>query len=71
MTQDFLARYRLLRCTAVEGGVRTHNALEERTQRVVMVHVMDDAGDADVAELRAAIDRLPYTERARVVASWE
>jgi hypothetical protein len=66
-TQDFFARYRLLQRVADEDGVRTHNALEERTQRVVMVHVVDGKSD-DVATLGAAIDRLPDAESARVLA---
>ena len=44
MSDDFSARYRLLKCIAVDGGLRTHSAQELATGRVVMVHLADAAG---------------------------
>ena len=43
-SSNFDVRYRLLKCVAVGDGIRTHNAQETTTGRVVMVHVLDDAG---------------------------
>src|SRR6476620_3674245 len=33
-------RYRLLKCVALGGGMRTHNAQEKATGRPVMVHIV-------------------------------
>ena len=44
MSEDFNARYRLLKCVAVDDGIRSHNAQELATGRVVMVHLADAAG---------------------------
>ena len=35
---SFDDRYRLLKCVALGGGIRTHNAQEASTGRPVMVH---------------------------------
>jgi hypothetical protein len=67
MSDDFHARYRLLKCTAVDDGVRTHNAQETTTSRVVMVHIVDAAGPGEVKRLRAALGRLPVSDRSRVL----
>ena len=67
MSDDFHARYRLLKCTAVDDGVRTHNAQETTTSRVVMVHIVDAAGPGEVKRLRAALGRRPVSDRSRVL----
>ncbi|MDF1505624.1 hypothetical protein PYV61_21920, partial [Roseisolibacter sp. H3M3-2] len=67
MSDDFHARYRLLKVTAVDGGIRTHNAQETTTGRVVLVHIVDAAGPGEVERLRHALGRLPAPDRARVL----
>src|SRR4051812_45054598 len=60
-------RYRLLKCVALGGGMRTHNAQEKTTGRPVMVHIVD-APDPDVVErLREQVHALPPAERSRIV----
>ena len=53
MSDDFHARDRLLKCTAVDGGIRTHNAQETTTGRVVMVHIVDAAATPQPQGTRA------------------
>ena len=54
---NFDDRYRLLKCVALGGGMRTHNAQEKSTGRPVMVHIVD-APDPDVVErLRDQVQR--------------
>ena len=65
--QNFDARYQLLKCVAVADGIRTHNALELVTGRVVMVHLVDAAGPEEVEALQRRLGRLPQTEKARVL----
>lgn len=67
MSDDFNARYRLLKCVAVDDGIRSHNAQELATGRVVMVHLADAAGPEDVDRLRAMLTRLPGAEKNRVL----
>ncbi|MGQ0647143.1 MAG: hypothetical protein ACT4P7_06200 [Gemmatimonadaceae bacterium] len=64
---SFEARYQLLKCVAVAEGIRTHNALEATSGRVVMVHLLDAAGPEEVDDLRARLARLPDTDKARVL----
>ncbi len=66
-SQNFDARYQLLKCVAVADGIRTHNALELVTGRVVMVHLVDAAGPDEVEGLQRRLGRLPQTEKARVL----
>jgi len=64
---NFDDRYRLLKCVAFGGGMRTHNAQEKSTGRPVMVHIVD-APDPDVVErLRDQVNALPPAERSRIV----
>ena len=67
MSDEFSARYRLLKCVAVEGGIRTHSAQELATGRVVLVHLADSAGPEDVEELRTQLGRLTGADRNRVL----
>lgn len=67
MSEDFNARYRLLKCVAVDEGIRSHNAQELATGRVVMVHLADAAGPDDVDRLRAMLTRLPGADKNRVL----
>lgn len=67
MSDDFNARYRLLKCVAVDDGLRTHNAQELATGRVVMVHLADAAGPEDVERLRAQLGRLAGSDKNRVL----
>ena len=67
MSEDFNTRYRLLKCVAVDDGIRSHNAQELATGRVVMVHLADAAGPEDVDRLRAALTRLPGAVKNRVL----
>ena len=60
-------RYRLLKCSAEGGGVRSHHAQELATGRLVMVHLADDAGPETVAQLQNRLSRLPAAEKARVL----
>ena len=64
---NFDARYQLLKCVAVADGIRTHNAIELVTGRVVMVHLVDAAGPDEVETLQRRLGRLPQTEKARVL----
>ena len=66
-SQNFDARYQLLKCVAVADGIRTHNAIELVTGRVVMVHLVDAAGPDEVEALQRRLGRLPQTEKARVL----
>jgi len=64
---NFDDRYRLLKCVALGGGMRTHNAQEKATGRPVMVHIVD-APDSDVVErLREQVHLLPSADRSRIV----
>ena len=64
---NFDDRYRLLKCVALGGGMRTHNAQEKTTGRPVMVHIVD-APDPDIVErLREQVHALPPPERSRIV----
>lgn len=67
MQDDFSARYRLLKCVLVDDGIRTHNAQERASGRVVMVHISDAAGPEEVESLRAQLAALPLTDRNRVL----
>lgn len=67
MSNDFNDRYRLLKCVAVENGLRTHNAQELATGRVVMVHIADAAGPEDVAQLGMQLDALREQDRNKVL----
>ena len=67
MADDFSARYRLLKCIAVDGGIRTHSAQELATSRIVMVHLVDNAGPDEVEQLRAQLSRLTVPEKNRVL----
>ena len=67
MSDDFSARYRLLKCIAVDGGLRTHSAQELATGRVVMVHLADAAGPEAVEQLRAQLARLTGADKNRVL----
>ncbi|HEY0780532.1 MAG TPA: hypothetical protein VGD56_21425, partial [Gemmatirosa sp.] len=64
---DFDHRYRLLKIVGRADGMRTHNAQELTTGRVVMVHVMDDAGPDAVEVLGRQLARLPDADKARVL----
>ncbi len=66
-TPNFESRYQLLKCVAVADGVRTHNALETVTGRVVMVHLADAAGPDAVAALRGMLGRLSSQDKARIL----
>ena len=66
-SQNFDARYQLLKCVAVADGIRTHNAIELVTGRVVMVHLVDAAGPDEVEALQRRLGRLAQTEKARVL----
>ncbi|MDQ6611235.1 MAG: hypothetical protein M3Y64_02270 [Gemmatimonadota bacterium] len=67
MSDDFSARYRLLKCVLVEDGTRTHNAQELATGRVVMVHITDAAGPEEVDSQRAQLALLPAGDKNRVL----
>jgi len=67
MSDDFSARYRLLKCVLVEDGIRTHNAQQLPDGRVVMVHIADAAGPDEVDALRSQLAELPTTERRKVL----
>ena len=67
MSDDFNSRYRLLKCVAVDDGIRTHNAQELATGRVVMVHLADAAGPEDVERLRSQLGRLTGGDKNRVL----
>jgi hypothetical protein len=67
MPSSFEERYQLLKCVAVSDGVRTHNALERSTGRVVMVHLLDMAGPEAVEAISVQVARLPPIERKRVL----
>ena len=66
-TPNFDARYQLLKCVAVADGIRTHNALEQVTGRVVMVHLVDAAGPDEVEALQAKLGRLPQSDKTRIL----
>ncbi len=67
MSDDFNSRYRLLKCVAVEEGIRTHNAQELATGRVVMVHLADAAGPEDVDRLQRLLSGLSDADRNRIL----
>ena len=67
MHDDFSARYRLLKCVLVADGIRSHNAQECASGRVVMVHISDAAGPEEVESLRAQLAALPLDDRNRVL----
>jgi len=60
-------RYRLLKCVALGGGMRTHNAQEKATGRPVMVHIVDDPDPEVVERLRDQVNTLPPAERSRII----
>ena len=66
-SHDFDRRYRLLKVVAQADGVRTHNAQEITTGRVVMVHLLDDAGPDVVDAMGRRLARLPDAEKTRVL----
>jgi hypothetical protein len=66
-SHDFDRRYRLLKVVAQGDGVRTHNAQELTTGRVVMVHVVDAAGPDQVEALQARLARLAPADKVRVL----
>ena len=67
MSDDFSARYRLLKCIAVDDGIRTHSAQELATGRVVRVHIADAAGPEHVDALRLLLGKLTGADRNRVL----
>lgn len=67
MSEDFNTRYRLLKCIAVDEGIRTHNAQELKTGRVVMVHLADAAGPEDVDRLKKQLGQLSASDKNRVL----
>lgn len=67
MSDNFSARYRLLKCIAVDADIRTHSAQEIATGRVVMVHLADSAGPEEVELLRAQLAQLGGVEKNRVL----
>ena len=66
-SHDFDRRYRLLKVVAQADGVRTHNAQEVTTGRVVMIHLLDDAGPDVVEAMGRRLARLPEAEKTRVL----
>ena len=67
MSDDFSARYRLLKCVMVEDGIRTHNAQQVATGKVVMVHINDAAGPDEVDAIRAQLTQLSMENRNKVL----
>ena len=67
MSDDFSARYRLLKCIAVDDGIRTHSAQELDSGRVVLVHIADNAGPDEVEQLRTLLGRLSGADKNRVL----
>ena len=66
-SHDFDRRYRLLKVVAQGDGVRTHNAQELTTGRVVMVHLVDAAGPDQVDAIQARLARLAPADKVRVL----
>src|SRR5687768_225921 len=64
---SFDDRYRLLKCVALGGGIRTHNAQESSTGRPVMVHILDGAEPDTVERLRAQVEQLPVPDRSKII----
>jgi len=64
---SFDDRYRLLKCVALGGGIRTHNAQETSTGRPVMVHILDGAEADAVEQLRQQVGALPVADRSRIL----
>jgi len=64
---SFDDRYRLLKCVALGGGIRTHNAQETSTGRPVMVHILDGAEPDAVEQLRQQVGALPVADRSRIL----
>lgn len=64
---SFDDRYRLLKCVALGGGMRTHNAQEKSTGRPVMVHILDEPEPDLVERLRAHVNALASADRSRIV----
>ena len=60
-------RYRLLKCVALGGGIRTHNAQDTSTGRPVMVHILDGAESEAVERLRGQVGALPAADRSRIL----
>lgn len=67
MTDNFYARYRLLKCVFMDDNIRSHNAQEVESGRVVMVHLTSATADADVATFRAELDRLTGANQRCIV----
>src|SRR6476659_7310725 len=60
-------RYRLLKCVALGGGIRTHNAQDTSTGRPVMVHILDGAESEAVERLRGQVGALATPDRSRIL----
>src|SRR5688500_2672569 len=60
-------RYRLLKCVALGGGIRTHNAQEASSGRPVRVHILDGAEPDTVERLRGQVGALPVADRSRIL----
>jgi len=67
MSDDFSTRYRLLKCVLVEDGIRTHNAQELATGKVVMVHISDGAGPDEVEALRGQMAQLQALHKHKIL----
>jgi hypothetical protein len=64
---DFQTRYRLLRSTSSNSRFRTHAALEQRTGRAVMVHMVDAADPETIERIREQVRSLPPEEARHVL----
>ncbi len=63
----FEDRYRLMKCVAVAGGIRTHHAQERATGRIVMVHVQDEVETGAQQHFQSAVERCPPPHNARIL----
>ena len=64
---DFETRYRILRSTSSNSRFRTHAALEQRTGRAVMVHLVDAADPGTIDRIREQVRLLPPEEARHVL----
>jgi hypothetical protein len=64
---DFEDRYRLMKCVAVAGGIRTHHAQERANGRIVMVHVMDEVETGAQQYFQGVIEACPPPHNARIL----
>ena len=64
---DFQTRYRVLRSTSSNSRFRTHAALEQRTGRAVMVHMVDAADPETIDRIREQVRQLPPAEARHVL----